>query len=86
MGEIHLAQGVTAGGEASLQCALQVAQSRQARMLELRAAISLAGLQCHTGRRAEARAMLGPLYDWFQEGHDTPELRGARELLEPLTG
>jgi predicted ATPase len=83
MGDIHVTLGDSSQGEASLLRAIQVAQSQQAKMLELRAAISLARLQCDTGRQVDAHALLRPLYDWFQEGHDTPELREARALLEP---
>ena len=52
-----------------------------AKLWELRAAASLAQLWRDQGRRAEARDLLAPVYDWFTEGFDTPDLKEARELL-----
>ncbi len=53
-------------------------------ILELRAAMSLARLWQQQGKRAEARALLAPIYDWFTEGFDTADLQEARALLEAL--
>ncbi len=36
------------------------------------------------GRRDEARARLAPLYAWFTEGFDAPDLIEAKALLEGL--
>src|SRR6516164_4373138 len=36
------------------------------------------------GRNAEARDLLAPIYDWFTEGFDTPDLKEAKALLEEL--
>jgi class 3 adenylate cyclase/predicted ATPase/ABC-type transport system involved in cytochrome c biogenesis ATPase subunit len=83
-GEIQIALGANAAGEASLRLALELAQAQQAKMLELRAAIALAKLQRDTGRSAEARALLEPLRDWFLEGHDTPELIETRAILDAM--
>ena len=83
-GEIIWGQGDTAGGEESLRRAMEVAQGQQAKMVELRAALALARLQRDRGRAAEAVALLEPLYGWFQEGLDTPELRKARAMLDSL--
>jgi hypothetical protein len=38
------------------------------------------------GKRAEARALLAPIYGWFSEGFDTTDLQEARALLEELGG
>jgi predicted ATPase len=46
----------------------------------LRAAVSLARLLSDRGRRGEARDLLAPLYGWFTEGFDTPDLREAEAL------
>jgi predicted ATPase len=62
--------------------ALAVARRQQARSLELRAAASLTRLCRDQGRRAEARALLEPVYAWFSEGFDTPDLRDAKALLD----
>jgi hypothetical protein len=36
------------------------------------------------GKREEARAMLTDIYNWFTEGCDTTDLKGAKALLEEL--
>jgi predicted ATPase len=36
------------------------------------------------GRRAEARDLLAPIYGWFTEGFDTPDLKEAKALLDAL--
>jgi predicted ATPase len=51
-----------AEAEAWLQRALDVARRQEAKSLELRAAMSLARLWQHQGKRAEARALLAPVY------------------------
>jgi predicted ATPase len=38
------------------------------------------------GKRDEARALLSPIYGWFTEGFDTPDLQEAKALLEELAG
>jgi predicted ATPase len=70
--------------EACFQQALDVARQQQAKSLELRAAISLARLWQQRGQRAEARALLAPIYGWFSEGFDTPALQEAKALLDAL--
>ena len=44
------------------------------------------GLWQQQGKQAEARALLAPVYGWFTEGFNTPDLQGAKALLEELTG
>ena len=70
--------------EAALRRALEIARAQQARSLELRAARALAGLWTRAARDAEARALLEPVCASFVEGLDTPDVRGARQLLESL--
>jgi predicted ATPase len=53
-------------------------------MWELRAAVSLARLRRDEGCRAEARELLAPIYGWFTEGFDTPDLKEAKALLDEL--
>jgi hypothetical protein len=36
------------------------------------------------GRPAEARDLLAPVYGWFTEGFDAPELKEAKALLIEL--
>jgi predicted ATPase len=66
--------------------ALALARRQQAKALELRAAMSLARLWQPQGKRAEAYALLAPIYGWFTEGFDTADLQDAQALLEELTG
>jgi predicted ATPase len=53
-------------------------------MWELRAAISLARLWRDQNKRTEARDLLAPVYGWFTEGFDTPDLKEAATLLAEL--
>jgi hypothetical protein len=38
------------------------------------------------GKHAEAYELLAPIYGWFTEGFDTPDLQDAKVLLEDLGG
>ncbi len=71
-------------GEARLREAISLAHERSARMVELRAAVPLCRLLLRRGQRAEARELLVPLYGWFTEGFDTPDLQQARALIEEI--
>jgi predicted ATPase len=72
--------------EACFQQALTIALRQQAKSWELRAAMSLACLWQHQGKRAAARELLAPIYGWFTEGFDTADLQEAKALLEELAG
>jgi predicted ATPase len=76
--------GKRAEAEAALERALTVARCQQARMWELRASTSLARLWRDQGKRTEAHDLLAPIYGWFTEGFDTPDLKEAKALLEDL--
>ena len=52
---------------------------------ELSAATSLAQLWQRQARREAALGLLGPIYAWFTEGFEYPDLRNARALLEELS-
>jgi predicted ATPase len=73
-----------AKAEDSFRTALAIAREQGTRGYELRAAVSLARLWRDQGRRAEARDLLAPVYGWFTEGFDTPDLKAAKALLEEL--
>jgi len=73
-----------AEAETCFRQALDIARHQQAKSWELRAAISLARLWQHQGKRATARQMLAEIYGWFTEGFDTADLQEARALLEEL--
>jgi predicted ATPase len=74
----------SAEAEACFQHALDVSRRQQAKSLELRAAMSLGRLWQRQGQRAEAYALLAPVYGWFTEGFDTADLQDAVALLEAL--
>jgi predicted ATPase len=50
----------------------------------LRAATSLARLWGEQNRRTDASDLLAPVYGWFTEGFDTPDLNEAKALLDEL--
>ena len=84
-GELRRAQGASPDEvEAYLQAALNVAHSQGAKSFELRAAMSLARLWRDHSRVAEARRLLAPIYGWFTEGRDTPDVCAAKALMGEL--
>jgi predicted ATPase len=74
-----------AEAEAWIRRALDIAQSQQAKSLELRAATSLAHLWHAQGKGGKARALLSPVYHWFTEGFDTIDLKDAKALLTEIS-
>jgi DNA-binding winged helix-turn-helix (wHTH) protein/predicted ATPase len=84
-GQLLLQQGHTDAAEDLYRKALSIAGEQEARLWELRAAVSLAQLLRDHGRRAEAGDLLRPVYDRFTEGFDTLDLKHARTLLDELT-
>jgi len=91
--EIHRLRGELTGrlpysdpakAEDSFRTALAIAREQGTRGYELRAAVSLARLRRDQGRRTEARDLLAPVYGWFTEGFDTPDLKEAKALLDEL--
>jgi len=80
-GEALLAAGSDDEGEAELLRALQVAESQQARLWQLRAAASVARLWRGRGKTSAARDLLRPICAWFSEQPDTADLTAARSLL-----
>jgi predicted ATPase len=64
--------------------AIYVARHQSAKSWELRAACGLARLWRAQGKRQEVRDLLAPVYGWFTEGFDTPDLREAKALLDEL--
>jgi predicted ATPase len=85
-GELRLQQSSDNHPEAEscFHHALDIARTQQAKSLELRAATSLARLWQQQGKRAEAQALLAPIYGWFTEGFDTADLQEAKALLATL--
>jgi predicted ATPase len=83
-GQLLLRQGHAEAAEDLYGKALSIAGDQEAKLWELRAAVSLARLRRDQGRRAEARDLLAAVYGWFTEGFDTPDLKGAQALLGEL--
>jgi class 3 adenylate cyclase/predicted ATPase len=85
-GQLLLRQGHSEAAEELYRKALSIAQEQEAKLWELRAAASLARLRRDQGRHTEARDLLAPVYGWFTEGFDTPDLKEAKALLDTLDG
>ena len=83
-GELLLRQGHVEAAEELYCKALSIAREQEAKLWELRAAVSLAQLRRDQGRSAEARDILAPVYGWFTEGFDTQDLKEAKTLLDDL--
>ena len=85
-GEIELMspEPDAAKAEAHFQRAIIVAREQKAKSWELRASTSLARRWRDQGKRTEARDLLAPIYGWFTEGFDTPDLKEAKALLDAL--
>jgi class 3 adenylate cyclase/tetratricopeptide (TPR) repeat protein len=84
-GELRIRCGCTEPAEADFRAALVRARHMGAKMLELRAAVSLARLLDQKQRRNEARELLAEIYNWFTEGFDTADLKEAKALLDELS-
>ena len=83
-GQLLVRRGHIEAAEELYHKALDIAKKQQAKLWELRAAASLARLRRDQGRCAAARDLLAPVYGWFTEGFDTPDLKYAKALLEAL--
>ncbi len=107
--ELHRTRGsllLQAGGiedpavDACFETALNLASGQQARLWELRAAVSLSRLRLSRGQTAEARQTLEPVYRWFKPegalskgeapgsygpGEDGADRRDAAELFCSLS-
>lgn len=85
-GRLLARQGHSEAAEEHYRKALVIAAEQEAKLWELRATMSLAGLWRDQGRAAEARDLLAPVYRWFTEGFDTTDLRDAKTLFDELNG
>ena len=83
-GELELIRGATDEAEAHFEQALATAQRQGIKPFELRAAGSIARLRRDQGKPAAAHNILAPIYNWFTEGFDTPDLKAAKALLDEL--
>jgi TolB-like protein/class 3 adenylate cyclase/predicted ATPase len=83
-GRLLLRQGHNEAAEKLYRKALTIAKEQEAKLWELRAAVSLARLRRDHGCAGEAYDLLAPVYGWFTEGFDTPDLKEAKALLDEL--
>jgi predicted ATPase len=85
--ELLLRQGksnAAAAAETCLRRSLDVARAQKAKSWELRTATSLARLWRDQDQPHQAGDLLAPVYGWFTEGFDTPDLKDAMALLDEL--
>jgi tetratricopeptide (TPR) repeat protein len=83
-GKMLLTLGRRSEAEIALRRALTTAQQQQGRWWELRAATSLAKHWHDEGKHLEAYTLLQPVFSWFGEGFDMPDLKDAKSLLDAL--
>jgi len=83
-GELLRLNGDKRGAEQRLQQAIAIAQQQNARLLELRATMSLCRLLSEAGRASEAILTLSAVLAWFSEGLELPPLMEARALAGQL--
>jgi class 3 adenylate cyclase/predicted ATPase len=84
-GQLMLRRGSLEAAEALYRRALTIAREQEAKLWELRAAVSLAHLDRDRGHYHDARNLLAPLYGWFTEGFDTQDLKSAKAVLDELS-
>jgi tetratricopeptide (TPR) repeat protein len=91
LAELHRARaellrlsGDDEAAQTSFAAAVEYARRQHARSFELRAATGWARLLIDSGRGAEARGLLEPVYQWFTEGHGTADLIAARTTLDQI--
>jgi predicted ATPase len=84
LGEVDRQEGDLGAAESRFKQALAIARRQHAKLWELHAATSLARLWQEQQRGADARAVLAPVYGWFEEGLETGSLRRAKAVLEEL--
>jgi adenylate cyclase len=77
IGEDNGEQGNAEAAEQPYREALSIAREQEAKLWELRAAVSLARLWRDRNRLTEARDLLAPVYGWFTEGFDMIWRRSA---------
>lgn len=70
--------------EGWLAASLTAAREEGTKMLELRAAVSLARSLHESGKHRQAQEALGPVHEWFTEGRTTHDLQDAQRLLDEL--
>jgi DNA-binding SARP family transcriptional activator/predicted ATPase/transcriptional regulator with XRE-family HTH domain len=79
--ELLRMQGETSEAEIAFRHAIAIAQGQEVKLLELRAALSLARLWPTHACPVEVKQLITSLYKWFSEGFDLPDLLAARAFL-----
>ena len=82
-GELLLLSGDNRA-ETSFRQAINTARSQQAKLLELRATVSLQHLHLAQGKIVRSDQRLLNIYEWFREGFDTPDLQKGQALLSNI--
>jgi predicted ATPase len=77
--------GVQTEAEECFRKAIEIAHRQEAKLLELKAVMSLSCLLQKKGKKDEARRMLAEINAWFTEGFDTADLKDAKALLDALS-
>ncbi len=72
--------------EAAFVEAIRIVREQGAKLWELRAVVSLAGLRHHQGRCGEARDLLAPVYGWFTEGLRHARLKRSQSAARRTNG
>ena len=80
-GEALARKGSPSEAEHWLREAIALSRQQEAKLFELRSAVSLCRLLDGPRREAALRDVLEPVYEWFEEGSDAPDLEDARALL-----
>ena len=80
--ELLTAAGNLDGAEQRLVQAMEIARNQKAKICELRTATSFCKLRNAQNRGSEGREILAPVFAWFTEGFDIPDLKEAKALLE----
>jgi predicted ATPase len=83
-GEVEAALPRQGEAETAFRRALEISRAQGAKSWELRAATSLARLWAKRGDHQAGLDLLQPVHAWFTEGHDTPDLKDAKALLDQL--
>jgi len=72
------------GAEETLSESLEMSRRQGARAWELRTATDLAAYWAREGRSSDARMLLQPVFDQFEEGLTTQDLKAAEAMLAKL--
>jgi class 3 adenylate cyclase/predicted ATPase len=81
---IAASHGNRLGFVEELEMALDYTRVQHSKSLELRVAMTLSQLLRDNSQFEKARNVLEPVYAWFTEGFDTPDLKQAKALLDEL--